>query len=245
MLQLLEGPAQNTYSPWKEACSSLPYSFSSASSYQTSRPPKDPVCRTSWPKQEAKPIPSELQKATWFLAGLPGTRGRQPQPQARPRRAAGTAEERVQGPRGESRPGKRRARARPKPDSGRAFGIATPLSPLSASLPGLAKRLCRATLAQEAPLGFTQPTQQSLEARQALHARAPERRPQEGKGRKHLSAVAPGLRAGRGRRSPARDLPAELPPPPSSALSKPACQGGPLYLAAGPRGTSGSVVSSS
>lgn len=135
MWQLLEGPAQNTYSPWKEACSSLPYSFSSASSYQTSRPPKDPVCRTSWPKQEAKPIPSELQKATWFLAGLPGTRGRQPQPQARPRRAAGPAEERLQGPRGESRPGKRRARARPKPDSGRAFGIATPLSPLSASPP--------------------------------------------------------------------------------------------------------------
>lgn len=114
-----------------------------------------------------------------------------------------------------------------------------------ASLPGLSKRLCRATLAQEAPLGFTQPTQQSLEARQPPPARASERHPQEGKGRKRPSAAAPDPRASRGRRSPARELPAKLPPPPSSALSKPACQGGPLYLAAGPRGTSGSVVSSS
>lgn len=141
------------------------------------------------------------------------------------------------GPEGESRP--RERRPRPKPGSGRTFSTGTPLSPLSASPPRspASPSASAEPLAREAPLGFTQPTQQSLGgARTHTH---------EGKGIKRLSAAAPGPRACRGRRSPARELPAKTTPPPSSALSEPACQGGPLYLAAGPQGTSGSVVSSS
>lgn len=47
----LLGSPRSTYSPGREACSSLPCWFSSASSYQTSPLRRDPACRTSWPQE--------------------------------------------------------------------------------------------------------------------------------------------------------------------------------------------------
>lgn len=148
MLQLLEGPAPNTYSPWKEACSSLPYSFSSAFSYQTSRPPKDPVCRTSWPNRKLSLYLQNCKKPHGSSRGFPeqGAGSRSPKPGRKERQARG---------RSGARGGKQAQGAPPPPQARLRENLQHRHAPLAfvrqpASLPGLSQRLCRATCAGSA-----------------------------------------------------------------------------------------------